>query len=236
MSTSVRDTAAHCLDKTGSLSVRRHIYGYIWGDMDRTLSLKNHIRLIKGTAFNVCVFLVGHEPDFSGEFTQADAQRMQAAIDVMRELYSQVNLGVRKIYWRYIPVAEAGGFTSVNAAEATELTEAFSGPNDGIDVFYVTEVTDAGGWSKRNGSCDKDKKGERTGAVLELKSTDWFTGILTAHEVGHYLGLAHAGDITNVMGDDSDGDGIGSIDSTSVNLTNSQGNTMKSHCSIKSPC
>ena len=109
MPTSVRNTAATCLGKTGSLSVRRHVYGYIWGDMDRTLSLKNHLRLIKGDAFNLCVFLVGHEPDFSGEFTQADAQRMQAAIDVMRELYSQVNVGVRKIYWRYIPVAEAGG-------------------------------------------------------------------------------------------------------------------------------
>ncbi len=48
MHTSVRDTAANCLDKTGSLSVRRHVYGYIWGDMDRTLSLKEHLRLIKG--------------------------------------------------------------------------------------------------------------------------------------------------------------------------------------------
>lgn len=62
--------------------------------------------------------------------------------------------------------------------------------------------------------------------MLELKSTDWFTGILMAHEVGHYLGLAHAGSITNVMGDDSDGDGIGSINSTSTILTNHQGNTV----------
>jgi hypothetical protein len=237
MATSVRNAAANCLDVTGSFSIRRHVYGYIWGTMSgRTLSLKDHLRLIKDTACNVCVFLVGHEPDFSGEFTQADAQRMQAAIDVMRELYAQVDVGVRRIYWRYIPQAEANGFTSVDGSEATELTEAFSGPNDGIDVFFVTTVTDAGGWSKQNGSCDKDVKDERSGAVLELKSTDWFTGILMAHEVGHYLGLAHAGSITNVMGDDSDGDGIGSINSTSTILTNSQGNTMKAHCSIRPSC
>ena len=161
---------------------------------------------------------------------------MQAAVDVTRELYSQVNIGVRKLYWRYIPTDEANGFNVVDASEATDLTEAFSGPNDGIDVFFVTSVSDAGGWSNVDGPCDKDVNGERTGAVLELKSTDFFTGVLMAHEVGHYLGLAHAGDITNVMGDDSDGDGIGSINSTSVNLTNGQGDTMASHCSIRPDC
>ena len=236
MQISIRQTAASCLSVEGTLSVRRDVFGYIWGDMDRILSVKNHLELIRGTSFNLSIFLVGHELDFSGEFSLNDARRMQAAIDVMRELYAQVNLGVRKLYWRYIPTAEAGDYTEVDASEATELTEAFSGPNDGIDVFFVTTVTDAGGWSKTNGSCDKNTQGERTGAVLELKNTDDFTGILLAHEVGHYLGLPHANDITNVMGDDSDGDGIGSINSSSVNLTTNQGDTMKSHCSIKPPC
>jgi hypothetical protein len=236
MQISIRKTAASCLSVKGRLSVRRDVFGYIWGPMDRRLSVKNHLQLIRSTSFNLCIFLVGHEPDFSGEFSLDNARRMQAAIDRMRELYAQVNLGVRRLYWRYIPTAEAGGYTVVNGSEATELTEAFSGPNDGIDVFFVTTVTDAGGWSKRNGSCDKNVKGERTGAVLELMSTDNFTGILLAHEVGHYLGLPHANDITNVMGDDADGNGIGSIDSRSVNLTTNQGNTMKSHCSIKPPC
>ena len=83
---------------------------------------------------------------------------------------------------------------------------------------------------------DKSEKGERTGAVLEVGNSAQFLGILLAHEVGHYLGLPHAGNITNVMGDDSDGDGIGSINGTSVNLTTSQGNRMKSHCSIRPSC
>lgn len=235
-SLSVKSSAAACLGATPPVSIRRDVFGYIWGSMERALSVKNHFRLIRDEAFNLSIFLVGHEPDFSGEFTSDDARKMQFAIDVMRELYAQVGVGVRKLYWRYIPVDEAGGYTSVDGSEATDLTEDFSGPNDGIDVFFVTTVTDAGGWSNTNGPCDKNAEGERTGAVLELKSSSTFTGILLAHEVGHYLGLPHAGNITNVMGDDSDGDGIGSIDSTSVNLTVSQGNTMKSHCSIRPSC
>ncbi|HEX2047421.1 MAG TPA: zinc-dependent metalloprotease family protein [Acidimicrobiales bacterium] len=236
-SISVKAQASSCLGVSPPLSVRRHVFGYVWGgSMDRTLSLKSHLNLIRTNAFNVCVFLVGHEEDFSGEFTIDEARRMQFAVDVMRELYSQVGVGVRKLFWRYIPVAEAGGYTSVDASEATDLTEDFSGPNDGIDVFFVTTVTDAGGWSNVQGPCDKDEKGERTGAVLEVGNSAQFLGILLAHEVGHYLGLPHAGDITNVMGDDSDGDGIGSINGSSVNLTTSQGNTMKSHCSIRPSC
>jgi hypothetical protein len=233
---SLKSVAASCLGITPSLSVKRDVYGYIWGPIDRELSLRSHLELIKDDAFNLCIFLVGHEPGFAGWWSQSEAQSMQFAIDVMRELYSQVGVGVRRLFWRYIDTSEAAGYWSVDAGEATDLTEEFTGPNDGIDVFFVKNVSDAGGWSNTEGPCDKNEKGERTGAVLELKSSDTFTGILLAHEVGHYLTLPHANDITNVMGDDSDGDGIGSINSTSVNLTNNQGNQMKDSCFIRPSC
>jgi hypothetical protein len=233
---SLKSVAASCLGITPSLSVKRDVYGYIWGPIDRELSLRSHLELIKDDAFNLCIFLVGHEPGFAGWWSQSEAQSMQFAIDVMRELYSQAGVGVRRLFWRYIDTSEAAGYWSVDAGEATDLTEEFTGPNDGIDVFFVKNVSDAGGWSNTEGPCDKNEKGERTGAVLELKSSDTFTGILLAHEVGHYLTLPHANDITNVMGDDSDGDGIGSINSTSVNLTNNQGNQMKDSCFIRPSC
>ena len=73
-----------------------------------------------------------------------------------------------------------------------------------------------------------------TGTVIELSSG--ILGILTAHEVGHYLGLSHFTTITNVMGVDSNGDGIGELNSTSTNLTSSQGTTMRAHCAVRSPC
>ena len=106
----------------------------------------------------------------------------------------------------------------------------------GIMTAQADNSTNPTQSSDQSQSSDKDEKGERTGAVLEVGNSAQFLGILLAHEVGHYLGLAHAGNITNVMGDDSDGDGIGSINGTSVNLTTSQGNTMKSHCSIRPSC
>jgi len=125
--TSIRAVAENCLDLSGSFSVRRDVYGYIWGTMNRDLSLKNHMELIQGPSCNLCLFLVGHEPDFSGEFTPADTQRMQAAIDVARGIYAQENFGIRKLYWRYIPSSEAGGYTVVDGSEATDLTEDYSG-------------------------------------------------------------------------------------------------------------
>jgi len=79
--------------------------------------------------------------------------------------------------------------------------------------------------------CDKKPSG-RTGSVMELSNSDLITDIVLGHGVGHYLGLSHAGDIINLMGDNFNGNRIGSMNSTSLNLTNNQGNTMKNHCSV----
>lgn len=233
---SLRSTAASCLSVSGSFSVKRDVFGYIWGPIARDLSVRRHLELIEDEPINLCIFLVGHEPGFGGWWTRDEALSIQFAIDVMRELYAQVGVGVRRLFWRYIDTDEATGYWSVDASEATDLTQDFTGPNDGIDVFYVKDVSDADGWSNSDGPCNKDQKNERTGAVLQLAASNTRSGILLAHEVGHYLTLKHAGDITNVMGDDSDGDGIGQIDSTSVNLTTAQGNDMKDSCFIRPPC
>jgi hypothetical protein len=236
MSVSLRSLAASCLGVTGDFSVRSGIFGYPYGTMTRDLRLLSHVRNIRGQAINLSVILVAHEPDFSGQWTRAECQRIQDAIDRMREIYAQVQLGVRRIYWQYIPVADSNGYSTVDAGEATDLTNDWSGDNDGIDVFYVSDVTDAGGWSNSSGPCDKDADKERTGAVLELSSGANFAGILLAHEVGHYLRLAHANTITNLMGVDSNNDGIGELDGTSDDLTTSQGNTMRGSCFVRPPC
>jgi len=162
-------------------------------------------------------------------------QRFQTGIHIMRELYAQVAVGVRKIFWSSIPIADAGDFTVVDKKESTKLTQAWSGDNDGIDVFFVTSITDAAGWSNVDGPCDKTKL-SRTGAVVMLVAPDLEFGILLAHEVGHYLGLEHGTDINNVMGTDEDGDGIGSTDERSVELTPGQGTKMRKHCSMHGPC
>jgi hypothetical protein len=236
MAQSVRDVAASCLGLAPPFSVRADVFGYIWGPPAQDLPVDSHLTLIKGQSINLSLILVAHENDFSGQFTLAEAQSMQEAVGRMRELYAQVNLGVRRLYWQFIPVAQAGGYATVDAGEATDLTEDWSGNNDGIDVFFVTNVTDAGGWSNTDGPCDKNEDKERTGVVMELSGNRNFDGILLGHEVGHYLHLQHANAITNIMGVDSNNDGIGELDGTSTNITAAQGNTMKASCFVRAPC
>lgn len=238
---SVRATAAGCLGVTPPFSVNSDLYGYIFRDSAGSVgissprSLKQQLNLMKGRATNLCIFLVGHENDFSGAVTLDQVISVQAAMQTVRDLYAQVNLGVRQLYWRRIGSDDVGDYVIItDRPEAVDLTDDFSGPNDGVDVFYVQSILNAGGWSTITGPCDKDAKDEMTGVVVEL--TSGILGILTAHEVGHYLGLSHATTITNVMGVDSNGDGIGELNSTSTNLTASQGTTMRSHCSVRSPC
>jgi len=253
---SLKQIAQDCLGISGGISVNRDIYGYIFRDGSNRLfgllqsgdtlpasgqptsrSLRAHLQSIQGLSINLSIFLVDHENDFSGAVSLDDVTKIQYAIQVTRDIYAQASLGVRKLYWRRIGAAEAGNYTIItNGAEATDLTDDFSGPNDGIDVFWVQSVLNAGGFSNSDGPCDKDEKDERTGAVLEVSGSRRFTGVLLAHEVGHYLGLGTGPGIGNLMGTDPDGDGIDSINSNSTSITNAQANTMRSGCWVRAAC
>jgi hypothetical protein len=95
---------------------------------------------------------------------------------------------------------------------------------------------DAGGWSNVEGQCNKNSKDGLTGAVLVISGSRRFTGILLAHGVAHYLGLSHTNSATNLMGVDSNGDGIAELTINSTQLTTSQRSTIRSHCSVLDPC
>ena len=253
---SLRQIAQNCLGATGDISVNSHVYGYIFRDADgsvfgtlgggdtfpgsggaRTRSLKRHLQTISGQSTDLVVILVGHENDFSGAVTRDQVAKAQYAIQVARDLYAEVSLGIRTINWQRIPLADAGGYVDIaDRDEAQDLTDDWSGPGGGIDVFLVQSIGDAGGWSNVDGPCDKQSKFDLSGAVIELSGGRRFTGVLLGHEVGHYLGLEHTNSITNMMGADTNGDGIGEITSNSTNLTSGQGSTMRSHCSVKGPC
>ena len=254
---SVRQIAQSCLGKAGDLSVNSDVYGYIFREADgsvfgtlggndtlpgtgepRTRSLRRHLETISGDATDLVLILVGHENDFvSGVTDPDDVTKIQYAVQVTRDLYAQVDFGVRRLNWQRIPLADAGGYVDIlDSSEAEDLTDDWNGPNGGIDVFWVRTIGDAGGWSNVDGPCDKDSKDGRTGAVLVYSSSRRFTGILLGHEVGHYLGLSHTNSQANMMGDDADGDGIGSINGNSTAVSGSEGNTMRSHCSVNGPC
>jgi len=236
MAVSLRQAASNCLGKSGAISVTRDLFGYVYGLPTIPVRLKQQLDLMKGRSFNLSIIFVGHRSGFTGTTSRADVSRMTYSIQRMREIYDQVNLGVRKIYWSYIPQDDVGAYTTItDYSEAEDLTEDWSANNDGIDVFWVQSILNAGGWSDVDGTCDKSDKG-MSGAVLELSGSDAFTGVLLAHEVGHYLGLGTGPASTNVMGVDSNNDGIDEISTASTVLTNSQGTNMRNHCSTKGGC
>lgn len=253
---SVRHIAEHCLGLSGDLSVNSDVYGYVFRDTDGsvfgsltgsdilpgsgqplTRSLKRHLQTVSGRATDLVIILVGHENDFSGAFDRDEVTKIQYAIQVARDLYAQRDLGIRHIVWQRIPLDDAGGYVDLtDRAEAEDLTDDWSGPPGGIDVFFVQSLGDAGGWSNVEGPCDKNSKDDLTGAVLVISGGRRFTGILMAHEVGHYLGLSHTNSPTNLMGVDTNGDGIAELTNNSTVLTSSQGSTIRSHCSVHGPC
>ena len=102
-------------------------------------------------------------------------------VQVARDMYAQVNLGIRVLDWRKITPAEANGRINItDGAEAEDLTDEWSASGGGVDVFWVQSIGDAGGWSNVEGPCDKDSKDGRTGAVIEVSGSRRFTGVLCA--------------------------------------------------------
>lgn len=253
---SVRGIAGSCLGVHGSFSVTSDLYGYVYRDTDgsvfgtlsgndtlpatgqpRTRSLRQHLERISGRSTDIVVILVGHEDDFSGSVTRAQVAKTQYAIQVTRDIYARAQLGVRRIRWTRIPLADAGGYVNIrNRGEAQDLTDDWSGPNGGIDLFLVQSIGDAGGWSNVKGPCDKKSKWDLSGAVVSLAQSHRFLGVLVGHEVGHYLGLKHASSLSNLMGADTNGDGIGELNNGSTGVTSSQASTMRSHCSVRAAC
>ena len=232
----LRKAAQDCLGLGGTFRVRRDLFGYPFGGISRPLRVREHVERIQGKSINICSVLVGRGPDAStNAWTNTQEIRTQHAIDLMREIYAQADLGVRKIHWKQISPPDSDAYLSVDSGGATELTERYSCSEDGIDVFWVQTVSDAGGWSNSDGPCDKDDKG-RTGAVLTIAGSDDGTGILLAHEVGHYLTLKHADTITNLMGTDSNGDGIGELNLTSRDITSAQRTKMHKSCWVRDEC
>ena len=114
---SVRQITQTCLGKTGNLSVNSDVYGYVFRDTDgsvfgtltgtdtlpgtgqpTTRSLRRHLRTISGEATDLVLILVGHENDFSGSVSRDDVTKVQYSVQVARDLYAQVNVGIRRLH------------------------------------------------------------------------------------------------------------------------------------------
>lgn len=225
MPLSLRSIAQNCYGKTPPLSALNDIFGYFMPP-GQELSLKRQLELSTGEALNVNVILVADE-----NFTWTDLEETHSAIQFARDVYEQVDIGIRKIRWQAIHAADAGGYATINSSsEAHDLTDDWNGPNGGyLDVFIVRSMTHADGVSAVDGPCDKDDKNEMTGSVVSLNGSYSNSGNTFAHEVGHYLGLSHVASNTNFIGSNG-------ASNSNTGITNSQGNTMKSHCYVTDTC
>jgi hypothetical protein len=214
---------ANCIGVSGTFSVSRDFFGFLRG-APSDVSVATQIGRLKGRRHVHMNFIqVG-----SDQFTAADEQEMDAALQFTRDTYAQVNLGVGRIEHYVISTAQAGGADNINNDdEAVDLTNDWTVPNSALDIFWV--LTYAGstiGYSRVDGPCDKDAKG-MDGSVVAIEGTVTTTGFVLAHEAGHYLGLSHSSSSSNLM--------FGTVPNGG-NLTSGQGSDMRDHCFTKPGC
>jgi len=220
---SIRDLA-RCINlgNPDDFRVVRDFFGYQTGAPE-DLSLLQQVRRIKRRHIHLNLIRVGIE-----SFTNNDEQEIDAAVQATREFYDQVSLGIGRVERYFITTADANGQDNINnGADAEALTDKWTVPNDALDIFFV--LTYAGstlGRSRRDGPCDKNAKG-MDGSVVAIESTVNLTGFVLGHEAGHYLGLEHVGDNTNLMFRSVPNGG---------NLTSGQGDDMRDHCFTDPSC
>ncbi|MEG3878702.1 zinc-dependent metalloprotease family protein [Microcoleus sp. herbarium7] len=249
------------VDTSRSISVLGHFFGFLRRRVPTdpepsataAVSLLQQVREVQGQHIHLNVIRVGF--DLIADADQDEAvERLDYAIYKTRNIYRQVNLGVGRVEHYFITSAEADNNDDLgDEDEAEELWENWSVDNNGIDVFVVRNISDDDfvGLSPISGRCTKGRKndgligGEINRGFDEVART-------FAHEIGHFLGLEHNHD----SGEDCENcpDTIAGRDNlmaqtrctnttcggngvrNSTVLTNSQGNTMRDHCSVRDGC
>jgi hypothetical protein len=248
---SVRSIAG-CLgvDMGGDVSLLDRLFGFERGrvptdpnkSVTAEVSLLELIRDVRHDHIHLNVIRVGF--DLLADEDQG-REKLDWAILRIREIYRQVNLGVGRVEHYYITSAEADGMGDLGSeSEARELWQSSSIYNDGIDAFVVRNISDdwAGGAPPGGGgSCEKDSK--RDGLIGGYSGQDFDEFARTfAHEVGHFLGLTH-NHLENECPTTTSGKNrlmaqnpcaISMRDS--VNLTGTEGSTMRDHCSVRGGC
>ncbi len=246
-------------DTTGTVSVLRGLFGFIRQrvptDPDSTVtaevSVLQMIRGVQQRHIHINIIRVGFDALGGGATAQDTAnEKLDYAIYRTRNSYRQVNLGVGWVRHYVITAAESGGFDDLGSPnEAHDLIDGFSVKDAGVDAFVVRTISDTnfiGIAGDIPGECDKESNDDGVVAGFVTRGFDGFSRTF-AHEIGHHLGLSHnhggrpncpgtTNGCNNLMAQTRCAIMCGGGIRTAMLLTNNQGSTMRSHCSVRSGC
>ena len=247
MATSLKAMGA-CIGLPATFSVLRHFYGFWEGQLPTVtggateLSLTRQFELLKGPHIHLDVIHVGN-------IDADDDATIDAAVHVCRTVYGTVDLGVGRIRQFVIPVADANGMDVIDSAtEKNDLLGAWTATEPGIDVFMVRDITYdsvVGSAGYIPGDCDDEPASDEDGVIVDVNRAVAGVARTFTHEVGHVLGLSHTCGETsgtppcaspcptdNLMTQT----GCVPAGTTALNLTASQGTTMRCHFMVQPGC
>ena len=239
MSTSVK-SIMNCIgvNTSGDVSVLGNLFGFLRrrvpGDpcssSTAEVYLLNQVNRLKGKHVHLNIIRVGID-----NFTSAEVDRIDYAIYRAHKILNTRSLGVGRVEHYDITSSEANGRADIGSDdEAEDLTQEWTVNNNALDVFMVDNISAKFiGLSPVGGPCDKDAKGMN--GVLGGEVNRGSSGVARTfvHEIGHYLGLSHKNSSTNNLMCQTK---YASSTCNSVLLTSSQGNKIRSHCSVKNGC
>jgi len=238
------------VNTSGSVSILFHMFGFTRGrvppEADTAVtpqvSLLQLVRDLQGRHLHLNVIRVGFDTLSANDQSEAD-EKLDYAIYRIRNIYRPVSLGVGRVEHYVITAAQANGRDDLGSEdEADQLSDEWSVPNNGIDVFVVRNISDTDfvGISPIGGSCDKgDDDDGLVGGEIN-RAAEGFSRTF-AHEVGHFLDLKHNHGSTcptttaaqnNLMAQTK----CAISRRTSVLLTASQGTTMRGRCPVVNGC